>query len=220
MLRLGSGLEYRVYDQGDGRVLKVRRAIPDRVLRSFVYSARARALAVWPRIVRILLPSINGVPRIVSCLSSMSRESKKLFGNLEIVSGNDYTQDKVTPLRDYIATHTFEENIAALTGYVTLIKGLWSLGIGDPYYNFLWNAGVYPDGTVIQLDVADLVTNAAVLGESTRRQVWLQAGMSSISDELLRTECARIFNEGLTYEGFLERWPAKPIFPEISHPQL
>ena len=220
MVQLGSGLEYKVFDQLDGRVLKIRRAIPSRVLRSLVHSLRARDLARWPRVVRILLPDTNGVPGLVACLATMSARSRKLFGNIDIVRGNDYTQDKVVPLRDYLEGHSFEESVAVAHGYVTLIRSLWSLGIGDPYYNFLWNSGVYADGTVIQLDVADLVTNEAVLSGSTQRQVWLRTGMAGIADEALRAEFERIFNEGLTFEEFKARWPAEPIFPEISHPQL
>jgi hypothetical protein len=217
MRQLNGGLEYKVFPQDGGRVLKIRRALPSRVLQTILYSVRCRNIAMWPLILRNHFPASNGLPALATPLSAMPPETRKLFGNIEIVHDCDYTQDKVTPLRDYTATHSLEENIAVMDRYVGLIKELWSLGIGDPYYNFQWNAGVYEDGTVAQLDVADLVTNVAMLGEQTKQQVWLVTALPGIEDQALRSECARILNNGLTYKAFLERWPAIPVFPEISH---
>jgi hypothetical protein len=217
MRALGSGLEYKAYDKGGGRILKVRRSLPSRAVQTILYSVRCRNISMWPLILRNHFPATNGLPALATPLSAMPPETRKLFGNIEIVRDCDYTQDKVTPLRDFNATHSLEENIAVMDRYVGMIQQLWSLGIGDPYYNFQWNAGVYEDGTVAQLDVADLVTNVAVLGEHTKQKVWLVTALPGIEDQALRSECARILNNGLTYEAFLERWPAIPVFPEISH---
>jgi hypothetical protein len=214
MRPIGCGLEYRVYDQGDGRVLKVRRGVPGRILTSFLYSIRSGRLAGWPAILRILvLPVTNGVPALVLRLSAKSPETRRLFGNIEIVKGNDYAQDRVTPLGDYLASHSVAENLAIIADYVRLINSLWSVGVGDPYYSFLSNAGVYADGSVVQIDVADLVGDGAILEDTVRRQVWLSTGISGIEDEILRTESARLLNAGLAHEVFLERWrEAKPAY--------
>ncbi len=207
MCQMGSGLEYRVFDQGGGRVLKIRRGAYNRVLRTFLYSIRSGEIEVWPRILRHLMPATNEVPALASRLSAMPPETRRLFGNIEIVRKNDYTQDLVTPLRDYFAAHSLEKNVARVQEYVGLVRELWSLGIGDPYFNFPWNAGVYPDGLVIQIDVADLTSDAAFIGESTRRQKWLETGVPGIENKELRRECARILNTGFAYETFLDIWP-------------
>jgi hypothetical protein len=207
MRSIGQGLEYKVYDQGSGRVLKVRRSLCGRLFASFRYVVRARSIANWLGIVRILLPKVNTLPRLVTRLRTMSPETRKLFANIEIANGCDYTQDRVTSLRDYIASHSLEESLAVVAGYVKLIKSLWSVGAGDPYYNFLWNAGVYADGSVAQIDVADLVTEVDIISESVRRRPWLTTAIPAIGDERLRQECARLLDAHLTHDAFLRSWP-------------
>ena len=207
MSQIGCGLEYRVYDHSAGRVLKVRRGIPDRILASFLYSARSGALGGWPRIARKLLPLTNEVPGLVSRLAKKPAEIRKLLGHIELVRGNNYTQDLITPLRDYFAAHSFEENVAVVERYIEMTKSLWSLGVGDPYYSLLWNAGVYADGSVTQIDVSDLTTEASAVNESVRQQIWLLTAMPCIEDERFRVECIRLLNAGLTQTAFLEAWP-------------
>jgi hypothetical protein len=211
MREMGRGLEYKVYDQGKGRALKLRRSLPSRLLASFRYAVHQRTLVGWPAIVGILLPVVNGLPTMVARLATTSSETRKLFGNIEITQDCDYTQDIVTPFREYFAAHSLEENIAVIARYVELIKSLWSVGVGDPYYNFPFNAGVYADGSVAQIDVADLLVDGAVIGRAARRQIWLVTGITGIADEILRAECARLLNAGLTYETFLERWPRTKV---------
>jgi hypothetical protein len=211
MRLIGHGLEYKVYDQGSGRVLKLRRSLPNRILASLRYVVRSRTISSWPGIVRILLPKVNTLPGLVARLATMSPETRKLFGNIEMAKGCDYTQDAVTPLRDYMAGRSLEENLVTAAEYVKLIKALWAIGVGDPYFNFQWNAGAYADGTVAQLDVADLVTEADILGEQVRRQIWHMTSLPGIGDEALRAGCARILNAELTHEVFLELWPKKEL---------
>jgi len=206
MAQLGSGLEYKVYDEGDARVLKVRRSLPNRLFASFRYAVRARSFTHSLGIARILMPKINGVPGLLASLANESRETKRWFANIESAGGNDYTQDRILPLRDYFVTHSLEENIAIAERYVGLIRSMWTVGVGDPYYNFQFNAGVYPDGSVAQMDVADLVTDGEFLASTVQRQVWLETGIPGVADEELREACIRLFDAGFTAQSFAEGW--------------
>jgi hypothetical protein len=188
----------------------VRRSTLHRIASSFLYSVRSGRLSGWPAILRILVvPVVNGVPGLVLRAAQMPPATRKLLGNIETVRGNDYTQDRVTPLHDYFATHSFEENLAAAAQYVDVVRSLWSVGIGDPYYNFLFNAGVYADGSVTQMDVADLILDGSAIRDTVRRQLWHLTGLRGIRDEHLRRECAGLFNDAFTLEALLERWPSK-----------
>jgi hypothetical protein len=83
---------------------------------------------------------------------------------------------------------------------------MWTVGVGDPYYNFQFNAGAYPDGSVAQMDVADLVTDGEFLASTVQRQVWLETGIPGVADEELREACIRLFDAGFTARSFAEGW--------------
>jgi hypothetical protein len=207
MRRVGSGREYRVYDEGGGRVLKIRQSVWERLLRSVVCAVRDKSFKVLPKTLIFHIRGENDVPVLASRLEAMPLETKKLLGNFQMVDRYHYTQDLVTPLRDYFPRHSLEENIAAVGRYVSLVKFLWTLGLGDRYYNFTWNVGVYADGTVAQIDIADLTTKVDIVAYSTRNRNWLKTGIPAIRDERLQNECVRLLNSELTYEAFVDRWP-------------
>ncbi len=175
MRELGRGWEYRVYDLGKGRVLKIPRTIPDQVCRIASWSVMQRRLPSWREVwlqARRKQVSEVKLREIVRVISTRSFEALCLVGNPEVLADGRYTQEQVTPVADYVRTHSQRECRAIISRYAGLVVELWGLGLGDCGFNVFMNCGVRSDESVMQMDITSLTQDVVEIQRSINRRAW------------------------------------------------
>jgi hypothetical protein len=140
MKLIGQGLQYRVFDLGSGRVRKIETSAMHKAVTLAVwYLPSLKRMASIPSDVRSAFDSAN---RSISWMKdNIHRIDASMIGNPEFFQGNDYEQDKVTPLGSFLRSHSQEENMNAIQGYIASVLRSWEFGFSDIVFNYTYNAG-------------------------------------------------------------------------------
>ncbi len=177
MSEIGRGWEYRVYDYGDDRVIKIPRSLPDQACRIVSWSLKRRRLPNWTdawlqaRRKRVLTVRAS---EILCAMTKNFAKAPDLLGTPEILASGSYTQERVIPISQYVPTHDRAHCRTVLAKYVLLTMKLWSLGFADIGYNIFDNCGVRQDGSLIQMDITSLEQNGVTVEASIERRAWQQ----------------------------------------------
>jgi len=133
--------------------------------------------------------------------------STALLGNPIFENKNNYTQNKVIPLKEYIANHSLQKNKVIVDRYIKLTHQLWSYGIHDLIFNFTLNNGVAKNGSVIQLDFGECDFKKSKLRSHILRKVWLaQKSYKSLKSDPLQPYIAKSFAEEFTLKKMNQFW--------------
>ncbi|MES2437260.1 MAG: hypothetical protein V4519_04600 [Patescibacteria group bacterium] len=146
---IGQGWEYKVYDLGNGRVLK----------REQTYLSQLYYIG-W--VCKLYFKAFKQIRSTRSAGKSAYDQFKTIkdkvdltkFGNPDFTNqqGINYTQDKVFVFEDYFPKHSLEENKKLIDSYIDLLLYMWQFGFSDVVFNLTRNNGVRENGQVIQID--------------------------------------------------------------------
>jgi hypothetical protein len=159
MTEIGNGYWYRVYDLGNGRVLKVEKSAWEKIVH--VYRLESFTLLGWLRASLILLTYHN---KIRAAYARLARQVPAAFlGNPKFLTGIDYEQGKVGVFGGVLERSTAKEQEAMLGQFTTAIIESWRHGFSDKDFSFTSNYGYDPAGKLRLVDFNMITFSKAVL---------------------------------------------------------
>jgi hypothetical protein len=205
---LGRGWEYRVYEQRDGRALKIPRGPMDRacrVLSTAYHDGKIPAAHELAAQVLKAPGTISNLEFLMDRLARVPRRFIALLGNPVALGRGRYTQDLVTPLGIYLKEHAPRDNRLVVLEYAALVRQLWEIGLADSGCGFPWNCGVDSQGSVIQMDVTELTWNEQAVRDSVYRRTWLRDGFWRERADTLAIVKSDL-DQGLSMRSFEALW--------------
>lgn len=165
MKKIAQGLQYKVYDIGNDRILK----------KTTNNAEMAVKLISWGElnIKKLIREAIDIRKKSIEGLLNLGNIDPKILGNPKFLQNLSYEQDKVISVEDYMASHTVEENKRIIDKYIENIFETWKFGFADIVYNFTINNGVNLEGKVILIDLGELSFSKEEVGESIKNKKWL-----------------------------------------------
>lgn len=205
---IGDGLEYTIYDLGNGRVLK-RPKTPEEQRAKLISWGIVDEGEIEAKLREMDMLSHRSVEKTRSLLED-NKLSASLLGNPIFGPGLEYSQDKSTALHEYINSHSLEENKNEVEKYISLTHQLWKSGMADTIFNFTVNNGVSKDGSSVHLDIGEFVFEKSEIAEFIKKKIWLEKySYTQLKDSVLQEFVAQKFDEAFTLEKLDELWPAE-----------
>ncbi|MEK7185151.1 MAG: hypothetical protein AAB726_00850 [Patescibacteria group bacterium] len=158
MKHFAEGFQYKVYDIGNNRVLKKTQSYLYTFFKVFVLVRERENASIF----KAFVVAVNSNKENKRALQKMKEKMKviplDLFANPEFIGDTlNFTQDKVTPVEDYLIQSSLENNKKIVDGYIELQKLFWSYGIHDSVYKFQPNYGVNSQGKVVCIDFGEFI---------------------------------------------------------------
>jgi hypothetical protein len=205
MKKIGNGLQYVAYDAGRGRVFKRPTTKREKIakLKSWDFKTAATIDKKLKSIRKHGLVSINTLRNILLNKSI----NAELIGNPTFTGKLSYTQDKVTPIGEFIKTHTLRENRRVLKNYIALEHKLWQYGISDDARKPTVNNGVRKNGEVILLDFGECTFQKSKIVKDIKNNTWLsQRSLENLQDRHLRDFLINLIAKEITLEKLNYFW--------------
>ncbi len=179
------GFTYRVYDLGNGRVLKREKPIDEQHAAHAKHNNDAEYVRTHHARAKLLASSCS---------------DRELLGHPEFLDEHSYMQDKCTVLDAYFAAHDIEQNTKIIDGFIQCMFDMWANGFSDIIFNCTRNNGVLPNGRVILIDFNEVTfekSDVLALIESKR---WLRsyAYTLDLSDGPLKDYYAEAMERAMT----------------------
>jgi len=167
MKRIGSGLQFKVYDLGNGRVEKVPKTAFQISLTSLIWEPY---LIFSPRTLRQKIQNAIGAREVSINYFKNHVNDNGLLANLRFAAGKIY-QDKVTPLKDVLGKD-FGRDKEIIDAYPDFIFNCWGNGFADSVYNLLQNNGIDYLGNIVLMDFAEVDLDKDSVRENIARSIW------------------------------------------------
>jgi hypothetical protein len=203
MEKIGEGLQYIVYSEGD-RVRKEPKQRKEMIeMASNWYDSKSKAVE---NVEMALKRRKNTVKEI------RSRDIPgDLFGNLVFKENGVVLQDVLAPVDQRLrSVESLEKKEQVVDDYVDLLHTLWSYGIGDTIYNFTINNGYNQKDRMVQMDFGELVFTKEKIEEKVRENAWLE--MRSYEHDIskeLKPYYRKKMQKELTVEKLEDVWREK-----------
>jgi len=201
MEKIGQGLQFKVYDLGNGRVLKLptsRLSMFTRLLLwtpSYFYHP-FNLVQEATKIRDERTESLLGVQRRTIPLSLLAHP---------LISLSRIEQDKVTVLKNYLST--YEQAQTWIDKYISFIFECWKHGFSERTYNLTVNNGVNSSGEIVLLDFGELTFSHDHVAHAISIRRWEKAwSFTKDLDERVKTYYSKQMREQLTLENLDTFW--------------
>ena len=168
MKKIASGLQYHVYDLGNGKVLKKETS---KVYKLFKLISWTPYLIFKPnQLVREINNSTKSTQKCFNKLKN-SNVDFTILGNPKFEDKKYkyiYTQDKVKILSSKVSCSEIDL-------YIESIFDNWKNGFCDEIFNFSKNSGIDKNGKVILIDLGELVFSKDEVLELIKIKRWLKS---------------------------------------------
>ncbi|MFC1525404.1 hypothetical protein ACFL6X_01180 [Candidatus Latescibacterota bacterium] len=209
---IGAGGQYKIYDAGDGRVLKVPNTLEEahRVHEGWSSSSdSAEALAtarqgLWFR--------DNNVPRLLRLVARYPDLSVTLGNPIPEADGS-FTQDRVRMLSDVFENSDRSAILACFEGYADCIRACWRYGLHDYMCAFHSNNGLDGSGRVVFIDFGEVASFTPFVRQTVHDRGWSsrfdeKPWLKGLIPEYLHSEYHRILGERLCADVLEAAWGA------------
>ena len=195
------GFTFRVYDLGNGRVLKKEKPIEEQHAAHAEHDNDAEYVKTHHARARQL---------------AFVCADRELIGNPEFLDEHSYTQDKCIVLDAYFAAHDLEQNKRIIDGFIQCMFDMWANGFSDIIFNCTRNNGVLPNGRVILIDFNEVTFEKDEIRALLQNKRWLRsyAYTLDLAEGPLRAYYAEAMEKAMTAENLDLHW--KGCFPEKS----
>jgi len=168
MKKLRSGLQFRVYDLGNGKVEKIPKTTFQMCLTDLIWEPYL-IFAPW-----ILAKNVGRAKRNrESSINYFKKNKSSLLANLEITDEGIY-QAKVTPLREIIGKD-IEGSKKIIDSYANFVLDCWGEGFADKVYSFLQNNGIDNQGNIVLMDFAETDLDKDSVKKDILNKKWKKA---------------------------------------------
>jgi len=167
MKKLGSGLQFKVYDLGDGKVFKKLKGDFEMYLINLWWEPH---LLFAPWILKRKIEKAKKDRGDAIKYFSSKKFDKSLLANL-VINSKGIFQDKVIPIsKVFDEKHIDGKELIDL--YCILIKNMWGQGFAEKVYKFVENYGLDSKGRVVLMDFAEMRFKRELIEEDIIIQRW------------------------------------------------
>ncbi|MFB6246112.1 MAG: hypothetical protein ABEI74_00785 [Candidatus Pacearchaeota archaeon] len=169
MKKIGAGLQFNVYDLGNGRVMKTPRSTFQMYLTNFLWEPH---LIFAPGVLKKRVQKAKEDRRFALKYFREKEERGKL-GNLCIKNGVAF-QDKLNTVRNVLRRNP-ESYRKVVDKYLELVFSCWRLGFSDKIYNFTVNCGFDSKGNILLMDFGEITTEKENVEDSIKNKRWAKS---------------------------------------------
>lgn len=201
MKKIATGYYNSVYDLENGLVFKRKNSIFDRFKK--IYSEEqdvAKTVSVMKKMPKEHLSPLEQEIRDGAFIGNL-----QLFANPTFKNGG-YVQNKVITIKDYFATHSYDENKIIIDKYIKLIYQCWELHIHEEVFNFTVNNGVDKQGNIVLIDINETSRDKEKAQVCITSKRWLKSMSYLTLNPKLQEYYAEAMARGLTDEKLNQYW--------------
>jgi len=169
MKKIGSGLQFKVYDFGNGKVLKKPKSDLEMYLANLLWEPY---LIFSPRKLKGQIKQAKK-DREFAIKYFKKYNSSELLANLEIFEKGIF-QDKVIPLKRILGNN-YEKDKELIDKYSQFIFECWKEGFADKIYNFSVNNGINSNGKIVLIDFAEIIIEKEKIKQQILSERWKKA---------------------------------------------
>jgi hypothetical protein len=170
MRKIGAGLQFNIYDLGNGRVLKTNRTKLQMYFTNLLWQPY---LIFAPWILKRKIDLAQKYRNNAIKYFSTHKYKKSLLANLEI-KNKKTLQDKVIPIIKIIGKN-FEKDKKLIDNYGIFLIKCWKEGFADTIYNFTVNNGVDKNNNIVLIDFGEITTNKKDVEKAILSKRWKRA---------------------------------------------
>jgi len=201
MHKIGSGLQYNVYDLCHGRVLKRRTS---KLQKSLFWLTRKRPDKIFKA---VILGEEKAYSTISVIKRNLHRIDSEIIGNPKIYEDLSYEQDLAIPLGNIFKTHNLARTKKIIDAYIENIFDCWRNGFSDIVWNFTLNSGLNNRDRLILMDIGELTFSKKHVSKMIRDKTWLtQWAYSSLKNGPLKKYIGNELNTSITVENLIHYW--------------
>ncbi len=202
---IGNGLQYNVYDIGNGRVRKLYSSKKDKLKTLKGWGVIGKA--AQEKLVSIEKHGQYSISRIKKHLNP---KNEWLLGNPLFLNKLDYEQDKIIPITAYFSKNDVGHNKKVIDQFIKVTLQLWDFGISDTIFNLTINNGVTKSGKVILSDLGELTFSKREVESMIKSRKWLAASSyTEIHFRGLSEYYSKTALKHLTLDNLNKRWKSK-----------
>ncbi len=209
MKKIGEGFYYKVFNLGNGRVLKKQMSFFSRVRKLIAWGGvegiSPFAMLNYQKMQKKFNASLVGSRELLNVLP------QSILGNPVFLNNYEYEQDKVIPLVDTLPYFTDEQFFARAYEYVVLQKLLWTYGYSDQVFNFTINCGIdEKTKKLILLDFNELTSSKEKVLKNIANKKWnTQMSLRDFPRAELKEHISRLFENEFTNQEVETLWNTK-----------
>ncbi len=208
MRKIGSGVQFNVYDIGNGRVRKIPTSFIQKLI-TFHKIAPKYHLLFHP--IHNIKTAIGSGKMTISSIEQLQKNlvniDPSLIGNPLIMAKHEYEQDKVLSFADKIRAANPEGQKKLVDGYVDHILSCWDYGFSDTVFNFMVNSGLTNSGDVLLIDLGELTWSKDEVADLVREKHWeKRSSYNKLWDIGLKKYLQQQFNKKITLTSLNQHW--------------
>lgn len=202
---LGQGAQFKVFDIGDNKVLKIplERNETQAVISSW-YSTPPNNLE------QTVNKAINDRERSISYIKQLlgnNPNASSFFGNPSFQPDGSIIQDRVKTVEEWMLHLEKIDQKSLLIDCIDAIKTGWEYGASDNVFNFMRNFGVDDSNKVIMIDFGELSPDINMAQDCIKNNEWLNSfDYNNVLDSEQQEFFAKHANESLTLASFERHW--------------
>ena len=200
--KIGGGVQYTVYDLGNGRVFKRPTTFWESYWRVLAWRLPFHKTAIWSAhrdVRRIKSYAERSLENVRALLPELSRE----LGNPVIYRDHSYEQDKAVVVDEYFRSHCFAENRELIDRYVALLFRFWEYGFSEWPFKMCFNYGVDCGGALILIDLGELFFDKQKAVQRIAKRHWERA---VIADLALARYYRDVMDQAMTVSNVEALW--------------
>ena len=206
---IGNGGQYRIYDAGDGRVLKVPNTLEE-AHRVYEGWSTLDSTAALIGAKQVLWFRDNNVPRVLRLVARYPDLSATL-ANPRPEPDGCFIQDWARMLDAVIGTSDRHAIVACFEGYADCMRTCWAYGLHDYLNHFDFNNGLDDSGRVVFVDFGEVASFTPFVRQFVEDRRWSSRfddypWLKRLSPEDVQSEYYRIMGERLSLDAFEATW--------------
>jgi len=167
MKKIGAGLQFNVYDLGNGRVL---RKPKKEFFQYLTYLKWSPQLIFQPKRFSNLIKQANQDREFAINYFKKNKSAFDLIGNPNF-NLEEITQHKVIPFRKLFGK-SYSEDKKLIDKYILFTFECWKNGFADRIYNLDNNFGIDKNDKVILMDFFEITTEKEKIKEAIKIELW------------------------------------------------
>jgi len=170
MKKIGAGLQFDVYDLGNGRVLKKPKK---RWKQYLIYLKWSPLILFRPKKFCKIIQKANQDREFATKFFSKNKINFSILGNPDFIP-TGVEQDKVIPLRKLFG-QSEKEDKKLVDKYVECVFSCWREGFADRIYNIDNNFGLNKNGKMVLLDFFEITLDKSEVKKEIEIKRWEKA---------------------------------------------
>jgi len=211
MKKIGEGVQFNVYNIGNGRVKKIHTSFFQKIYRLHKIAPKYKIYSHLVNNSKIAIGASKTTKLSINTLKKqLANIDLSLLGNPAIHDNGDYEQDKVSSFGDALRSSEFNKQKELVNGYIDNVLSCWDYGFSDTVFNFTINCGVTPEDKVVLVDLGELTWDKDEVTRLVQSKHWeKRSSFNRLENTQLKDYIRGQFNEKITISSLNRRWNSK-----------